>query len=103
MRPGASSRRPDISNHVAATHSLSSDDGKSRKVPVTSAHAVAMLQHNRAPVTAHKVRACNRSIRRRNHRLAYVRGNIHAHMERAFPVERIDAFAKRTCYLAFHR
>src|SRR5258706_9243477 len=99
MRPSAASRRSNIPNHIASMYVLSSRDGKSREMPVARAHAVAMFQQNRSSIAAHEVCGRDHSVRRSHYRLTRFRRNIHARVERAFSIERINALTERAGHL----
>jgi len=83
-------------------HLLPAMTGKCRKVSVARAYSVAVFEHNCASVAPMK--SGSRPLHPwRDYRLTHISGNIHAHMERAFPVNGSMRSPKRACYLAFDR
>ena len=69
-------------------------DREARHMPEQRRDTVAMIDHDRAAVSAPEVREFDDTIRRRDDRLAVVAADVHSPVERALTVERIAAFAE---------
>src|SRR5215471_12745091 len=96
MRACASSALTHVAQGIATVNHLSRAHGKTVKMPVESADAVAVIDNDRATVAVHQVGKLNHAIRGRDDLGANLAGNIHTAMKRAFPTEGIDPFAKRS-------
>src|SRR5215472_17092873 len=96
MRAGAASALTHIAQGIATVNHLSRAHGKTGKMPVEGADAVAVIDNDGATVAVHQVGKLNHSIRGRDDLGADLAGHIHTAMKRAFPTEGIDPFAKRS-------
>src|ERR1051326_468473 len=101
VRTGRAAALADIADHVAAIHSLSSCDRIAGKVAVPGADAIAVVDDDGLAVAAHHLGDRHDAIRRGNNPGAVAAADIHAAMECAFPVERVNALAEAAGDLAF--
>ena len=88
------SAQSDISNRIAPADVLPGDYSEVRKVAITRADAVSVIDHHRATVAAHEISEGDCPIGRSHDWLPNTGRNIDAAMKRAFTVEWIDALAK---------
>ena len=96
MRPGAAAGKSDIADDLAALHALAVGHRKSRQMPVACGQAVAVINLDHAAVAVVEVREGDHAVGRRHYLLAIMRRDIHAGVECAFTVERINALAERS-------
>src|SRR5215469_5512435 len=102
VRAGRAAALADITNHVAAVYALASGDRKTGKMPVTGADAVAMLNHDGLAIATQRVGQSHDAVGRRNDRGTVAGADVHAAMERAFSVERINTFSEAASHLALY-
>src|SRR6476620_11831716 len=94
MWAGAASAVANVADGVAAVHMLSGINREALHVSIASGDAVAVVKNDRASVSAHEVGELDDTLSGRHDWLPVNRADIHTRVERAFTVERINAFAE---------
>ena len=100
---GAAAAFADVPDGIAAMHMLSRHDRKVRQVAITGGNAMAVVDHDGPSVAAQEIGKGDHAVGGRHDRLSVSRSDIDAAVESAFPVEGVNALAKRTGYRAFNR
>src|ERR1700716_566394 len=70
---------------------------------VTCTNAVTMVEHDSFAITAEEICEGDYTVRRGNYLMAIVAADIHAAVECAFTIKRIDALAEASRYLSLDR
>jgi hypothetical protein len=102
VRSGRTPAGPDIADHIAAVDMLSTAHRKAGKVAVAGADPVAVVNHDRFTIAAQIVGKRHNPVGWRHDRMSVIAADIHAAVERAFPVERINPLAEAARNLTFH-
>src|SRR2546423_13444028 len=103
MRAGAASARSDIAEDVATVDRLAARNSISGHVSEQRRDSMSVIHDYRASVAVHEADCPDSSVSRRDDWRAKRSTNIDPSMERAFTVERINAFAERSGHSAFYR
>src|SRR5580700_1593249 len=103
VRTGGAAADAGVADDLAAFDSRARHRRERRKMRVPGGDAETMIQHNQATVAGMVFSDRYNAIRRSMHRRAVIGGHIHACVERAFAVERIQAFPEAVCDVPHHR
>ena len=103
MRAGAAAAKTYVGNDLSPTHALAVRDRKAGQMTVASRYAVAVVDLEHAAVAVVKVGVSHDAVGRSQDRLSVMAGDVHAGMECAFTVERIDALAEGSGDRTHHR
>src|ERR1700677_3284018 len=101
MGAGGASALPNVADGIATVDVLSGGDSEAGKMAVAGGDAVAVVEHDGAPVAAEEVSEGDGAVGGGNYGRTYVGGDIDPGVEGAFSVEGIDALAERAGDLAF--
>src|SRR5437660_7393112 len=103
VRAGRTATQADVTDHVAAVDFLAGRHGIPREVAIPSADAMPVIEHDGLAVSAEEVAERDHGVGRSNDLMPQVAADVHAGVERAFTIERIDALAKAARNLPFNR
>ena len=93
--------RSHVTDGVATVDVLPGGDGEAGEMAVAGGDAVAVVEHDGAPVASEEVGEGDGAVGGSDHGRAYVGGDVDAGVEGAFSIKGIDALTERSGDLAF--